>query len=131
MEPPLKSRCVPAIWTPRPIWDGLVPPLMGPGGLPALSVRENWVEKSMRLDLNAVVFALAMLLPIRSSRRALAFMPERPVNRAVVEAMRQDPLRKKDGRTRNRSSTPSRRVRRRGRRLGAHPEQAQERRVGI
>src|SRR6185436_2133384 len=87
IEPGLKSRVVPAIFTPSPIWYGFVPPSLVLGCVPLLSVRLNWVSKYMLLDLKAVVFALAMLLPITSRRRALAFIPDRPVYIALVDAM--------------------------------------------
>ena len=67
MDPVLKSRWVPATLTPRPICTGFEPPVDCPGGVPSLNVRENWVLKSIRLDLNAVVLTLAMLLPMTLS----------------------------------------------------------------
>src|SRR5262249_46040454 len=85
--PEVMSRWGPAIWTPRPIWRGLEPPSLGLGTEPMLKVRLKALEKIIRLDLNAVVFALAMLLPITSRARALALRPESPVKSAVVEAM--------------------------------------------
>src|SRR2546426_12261020 len=87
MAPLEKFRCVPAMETPRPIARGLVPPLVALGAVPSEKLRLNVGANVMRLDLNAVVLTLAMLLPITSSRRALAARPESPVNRAVVEAM--------------------------------------------
>src|SRR4051812_38836514 len=87
-EPPVVLRWVPAILTPRPIWNGLVPPRSAEGAEPVPSVRLNMVENIRRLDLNAVVLTLAMLLPITSMFRELALRPERAVYRAEVEGMR-------------------------------------------
>src|SRR5437899_5773245 len=86
-EPAVVLRCVPAILTPRPTWNGFVPPEMSLGEEPRLKLRLKTVEKSRRLDLYAVVFTLAMLLPMMSMLRELAVSPERPVNKAVVEGM--------------------------------------------
>src|SRR5437762_5390760 len=86
-EPPVVLRWVPAILTPRPIWNGLVPPDTPDGAEPRPRLRLKTVEKSRRLDLYAVVLTLAMLLPMTSMFRELAVNPERPVNRAVVEGM--------------------------------------------
>src|SRR5438552_963635 len=82
-----KFRWVPAMLTPRPICPGLVPPLVVPGAVPNEKLRLKVGANDMRLVLNAVVLTLAMLLPMTSSRRALAASPERPVNSAVVDAM--------------------------------------------
>jgi hypothetical protein len=38
--PVLKLRWVPATLTPKPIWWGLVPPVVSPGGVPFETVRE-------------------------------------------------------------------------------------------
>src|SRR5262249_525828 len=54
---------------------------------PMLNVRLKEFENSMRLDLNAVVLAFAMLLPITSRFREFALSPDRPVKSAVVDAM--------------------------------------------
>src|SRR3954469_4892531 len=85
--PPVVLRCVPAILTPRPIWNGVVPPELVEGAEPRPRLRLKTVEKSSRLDLNAVVLMLAMLLPMTSMFRELAVRPESPVYRALVEGM--------------------------------------------
>ena len=80
-------RCVPAIETPNPICPGLVPPVESLGAVPSEKFRLNVGAKIIRLDLNAIVLTLAMLLPITSKLRALAANPDNPVNIATVEAM--------------------------------------------
>src|SRR5689334_14932903 len=86
-EPGLVLRWVPAILTPRPIWNGLVPPETVEGAEPSPRLRLNTVENTSRLLLYAVVLTLAMLLPMTSMFRELAVRPDRPVNIAVVEGM--------------------------------------------
>jgi hypothetical protein len=47
--------------------------------------------------LKLVVLTLAMLLPVTSRLRALAFKPERPVNIAMVEAIGESLLKRDAG----------------------------------
>src|SRR3954451_13126888 len=66
-EPWLKFVDVAAIWTPRPTWMGLTPPLMGLADEAPVSIWLSVSWKTVALDLNPMVLALAMLLPVTSS----------------------------------------------------------------
>ena len=66
IAPLLKFRCVPAMAVPRPIWTGLLPPVVTLGAVPRPKLRLNVGAKIIRFDLYAIEFTFAMLLPITS-----------------------------------------------------------------
>src|SRR3954468_16718894 len=75
-EPWVKLPEVPATWTPRPIWIGLVPPRWALPAEPAVSIWLSVSWKTVLLLLKPVVLALAMLLPVTSS---IVWLTRRPL----------------------------------------------------
>jgi len=67
--------------TPRPTWNGFVPP--SPCGLGWVAGRSVWEMTSLNthlLALKAVVFTLATLFPMMSSAVLCACTPDTPLN---------------------------------------------------
>ena len=78
VEPCEKLVEMPATCTPRPIWAGLVPPWSGVAAPAPWVICESVSWKRTADDLNAVVFTLAMLLPVTSSMVWCERRPEIP-----------------------------------------------------
>src|SRR5689334_23110384 len=90
VDPWVKLALVAASWTPRPTWIGLVPPRLALAADAPVSIwlRVSW--NTVELDLNPVVLALAMLLPVTSSMVWLTRRPEMPAKseRSMVVSLR-------------------------------------------